>query len=101
MKNLSSLVFDPLVFSSRSDIEPIDPNEVSELVTQTVVEQYFQVATLTVLVYDAGKHLAARRDLTVLTDNQVITLDKEVCNVAFLQQDKEMTFHHCRSSTSG
>ncbi|KAL5512653.1 hypothetical protein ACEPAG_2919 [Sanghuangporus baumii] len=48
------------VLSVRSDPGPIDPNEVSLWVSEKAVDQYFQAAIVTVLVYDA-----------------LITLDKE------------------------
>ena len=55
MKNSSSLAFESLKLSSRSDVQPVDPSVVPEFVRVTVTDQYFQVAILAVLVYDAGK----------------------------------------------
>ena len=76
-----------LLLSSRSDIQPLDPSQVPEFVRGDVVDQYFQVAILTVLVYDTGKRHVARRDLT-LTVLQVITFDKEVCTLFLFTADE-------------
>ncbi|EJD07117.1 uncharacterized protein FOMMEDRAFT_26215 [Fomitiporia mediterranea MF3/22] len=38
--------------STRATAEPIDPNEVSDVVYEILLQQCFQVATVTVLVYD-------------------------------------------------
>ncbi|KAL5501292.1 hypothetical protein ACEPAH_8552 [Sanghuangporus vaninii] len=39
--------------STRSSVEPIDPQEVPLWMSDTITYQYFQVATVTLLVYDA------------------------------------------------
>ena len=54
-----------LIFSSRSDVQLVDPSQVPEFVRDYVLHNYFQIAILTVLVYDAGKCHVARRDLTL------------------------------------
>ncbi|KAL5500826.1 hypothetical protein ACEPAH_9213 [Sanghuangporus vaninii] len=59
MTNLTSFALS-LGLSTRSTIEPIDPSDVPFWVYQQNLNQYFQLATVTVLVYDA-----------------IITMDKE------------------------
>ncbi|KAH8109979.1 hypothetical protein DFH11DRAFT_1515033 [Phellopilus nigrolimitatus] len=39
----------------RSDVEPVDPNLVPLIISEIDIEQYTQVAILTLLVYDTGK----------------------------------------------
>ncbi|KAL5524862.1 hypothetical protein ACEPAF_10008 [Sanghuangporus sanghuang] len=48
------------VLSIRSEVEPIDPNEVPLVVSEIMVQWYFQVATITALVYNVrGEHYAS------------------------------------------
>ena len=49
-----------MALSARSGIEYIDPSYVPLVVKTKVTEQYFQVATLTVLVFDASRYFIAR-----------------------------------------
>ena len=44
-----------MALSARSDIEYVDPSEVPLFVKEIVIQQYFNVATLTVLVFDASR----------------------------------------------
>ncbi|KAL5524847.1 hypothetical protein ACEPAF_9993 [Sanghuangporus sanghuang] len=56
-----------MTLSARSSVEPIDPSQVSSLVSGKFVDQYFQIGVVSVLVYDA-----------------IITMDKEV-NATFFR----------------
>ena len=55
--SISSLA---MSLSPRSGIEYFDPSEVPLVVKETVIDQYFQVATLTVLVFDASRFFIAQ-----------------------------------------
>ena len=45
-----------LSLSSRSDIEPVDPSEAAAIVEEVLIQEYFKVASLIILVYDAGQY---------------------------------------------
>ena len=73
-------------FSARSEIEPIDPSLVPFLVREITVAQHFQVAIITVLVYDAGEFLVLC--LQSYSSHQVITLDKEVSGISHAHEQR-------------
>ena len=59
MPNSSSSSF-AMALSARSGVEYIDPSGVPLWVNEKVTAQYFSVATLTVLVFDASRYFIAQ-----------------------------------------
>ena len=58
-----------MALSVGSGIEYIDPSEVPLFVKEIVIDQYFDVARLTVLVFDASKYFIAR----ILTNINILS----------------------------
>ena len=59
MTNSSGLALAPILYP-RSAIEPVDPDRIPEIVKGLMIEQYFQVAFVTVLVFDARRYFIAQ-----------------------------------------
>ena len=55
MANSSSLAL-AIALAPRSIVELVDPNVASRIVKEIFIAQYFQVAILTVLVFDASRY---------------------------------------------
>ena len=71
------------ILSSRSEDQPVDPSLVPFFIREITVSQYFQVAIVAVLVYDACESLRIMNlVLVLLITSKVITLDKEVSSMS-------------------
>ena len=70
-----------MVLSRRYEIEPIDPSEVPEYASDWILAQYFQVATLALIVFDARMYDHTFQLVYTSHGSLVTTMDKEVGDV--------------------
>ena len=76
--SISNLSF-AMTLETRSDVVPIEPDVVPHVVEVVTTRMYFQVITLTVLVFDSSRYFDTPSHLLeTLTFDLVITFDREV-----------------------
>ncbi|KAL5500905.1 hypothetical protein ACEPAH_9292 [Sanghuangporus vaninii] len=66
-----------MALSTRTDVQTIDPSEVASLVSVVSLSFYFQIATVTVLVYDTSMLSTTIASHQMLTCIIVITSERE------------------------